>query len=62
VASEIAGAPRRYCEAYSTPDKDQRGYQAILNVFRCIAAPYSEAQKTAMFSKTATEAYRLGLG
>jgi hypothetical protein len=62
VASEIAGAPRLYCEACSTPDKGQCSYQVMLNVFGGIAAPYGEAQKTAMFPKTATEAYGLGLG
>jgi hypothetical protein len=33
----------------------------IFNAFKQLAAPYSEAEKTAMFSKTATDFYRLGL-
>ncbi len=37
-------------------------YQVTFNAFKRIAAPYSEAEKTALFSKTATEFYRLKLG
>ena len=42
--------------------KGQRRYQVIFNAFKRIAAQYSEAEKTALFSKTATEFYRLKLG
>ena len=37
-------------------------YQVIFNAFKRIAAPYSEIEKTALFSKTATDFYRLKLG
>jgi hypothetical protein len=33
----------------------------IFNAFKRIAAPLSEAEKTALFSQTATEFYRLDL-
>jgi predicted TIM-barrel fold metal-dependent hydrolase len=34
----------------------------IFNAFKRIAAQYSEAEKTALFSGTAVDFYRLGLG
>jgi len=34
----------------------------IFNAFKRIAAQYSEAEKTALFSKRAMEFYRLKLG
>jgi predicted TIM-barrel fold metal-dependent hydrolase len=37
-------------------------YQVIFNAFKRIAAQYSEAAKTALFSKTAMEFYRLRPG
>jgi hypothetical protein len=49
-------------ESNFPPDKGQCSYQVIFNAFKRIAAPYSEAEKTALFSKTATDFYRLGLG
>jgi hypothetical protein len=36
--------------------------QVIFNAFKRIAAQYSEAEKTALFSKTATEFHRPKLG
>jgi hypothetical protein len=33
----------------------------IFNAFKRIAAPYSETEKAALFQKTATDFYRLGL-
>jgi hypothetical protein len=33
----------------------------IFNAFKRLAAQYSEAEKTAMFSRTATDFYRLQL-
>jgi len=34
----------------------------IFNAFKRIAAQYSETEKTALFSGTATDFYRLNLG
>ena len=48
-------------ESNFPPDKGQCSYQVIFNAFKRIAAPYSEAEKTALFSKTATDFYRLAL-
>ena len=48
-------------ESNFPPDKGQCSYQVIFNAFKRIAAQYSEAEKTAMFSKTATDFYRLKL-
>ena len=42
--------------------KGQCSYQVIFNAFKRIAAQYSEAEKSALFSKTATEFYRLKPG
>ena len=59
---EAFGPERSMFESNFPPDKDQCSYQVIFNAFKRIAAPYSEAEKTALFSKTATEFYRLKLG
>ena len=48
-------------ESNFPPDKGQCSYQVIFNAFKRIAAQYSEAEKTALFAKTATEVYRLQL-
>ena len=49
-------------ESNFPPDKGQCSYQVIFNAFKRIATPYSEAEKTALFSKTAMDVYRLKLG
>jgi predicted TIM-barrel fold metal-dependent hydrolase len=59
---EAFGPARSMFESNFPPDKGQCSYQVIFNAFKRIAAPYSEAEKTALFSKTATEFYRLKLG
>jgi predicted TIM-barrel fold metal-dependent hydrolase len=59
---EAFGPERCMFESNFPPDKGQCSYQVIFNAFKRIAAPYSEAEKTALFSKTATEVYRLKLG
>jgi predicted TIM-barrel fold metal-dependent hydrolase len=59
---EAFGTQRCMFESNFPPDKGQCSYQAIFNAFKRIAAPYSEAEKTALFSKTATDFYRLKLG
>jgi predicted TIM-barrel fold metal-dependent hydrolase len=58
---EAFGPERSMFESNFPPDKGQCSYQVIFNAFKRIAAPYSEAEKTAMFSKTATDVYRLKL-
>jgi predicted TIM-barrel fold metal-dependent hydrolase len=59
---EAFGPNRAMFESNFPPDKGQCSYQVIFNAFKRIAAPYSEAEKTALFSKTATNFYRLQLG
>ncbi|MES2193944.1 MAG: amidohydrolase family protein [Pseudomonadota bacterium] len=56
---EAFGPDRAMFESNFPPDKGQCSYQVIFNAFKRIAAQYSEAEKTALFSKTATEFYRL---
>jgi len=58
---EAFGPSRCMFESNFPPDKGQCSYQVIFNAFKRIAAHYSEAEKTAMFSKTATDFYRLQL-
>ena len=59
---EAFGPARCMFESNFPPDKGQCSYQVIFNAFKRIAAPYSEAEKTALFSKTAMDFYRLRLG
>jgi predicted TIM-barrel fold metal-dependent hydrolase len=59
---EAFGPARCMFESNFPPDKGQCSYQVIFNAFKRIAAQYSEAEKTALFSKTATDFYRLKLG
>jgi predicted TIM-barrel fold metal-dependent hydrolase len=59
---EAFGPSRGMFESNFPPDKGQCSYQVIFNAFKRIAAPYSEAEKTALFSKTAADFYRLKLG
>jgi len=59
---EAFGPDRAMFESNFPPDKGQCSYQVIFNAFKRIAAQYSEAEKTALFSKTATDVYRLKLG
>jgi predicted TIM-barrel fold metal-dependent hydrolase len=59
---EAFGPARCMFESNFPPDKGQCSYQVIFNAFKRIAAPYSEAEKTALFSKTAIDFYRLKLG
>jgi predicted TIM-barrel fold metal-dependent hydrolase len=58
---EAFGPERCMFESNFPPDKGQCSYQVIFNVFKRIAAPYSEPEKAALFSKTASDFYRLGL-
>jgi predicted TIM-barrel fold metal-dependent hydrolase len=58
---EAFGPSRCMFESNFPPDKGQCSYQVIFNAFKRIAAHHSEADKTAMFSKTATDFYRLPL-
>ncbi|HEV7635952.1 MAG TPA: amidohydrolase family protein [Bradyrhizobium sp.] len=59
---EAFGPERCMFESNFPPDKGQCSYQVIFNAFKRIAAQYSEAEKTALFSKTATDFYRLKPG
>jgi predicted TIM-barrel fold metal-dependent hydrolase len=59
---EAFGPARCMFESNFPPDKGQCSYQVIFNAFKRIAASCSEAEKTALFSKTATDFYRLKLG
>ena len=58
---EAFGPGRCMFESNFPPDKGQCSYQVIFNAFKRIAAQYSEAEKTALLSKTAMEVYRLKL-
>jgi predicted TIM-barrel fold metal-dependent hydrolase len=58
---EAFGPTRCMFESNFPPDKGQCSYQVIFNAFKRIAAQYSEGEKTALFSKTATDFYRLKL-
>jgi predicted TIM-barrel fold metal-dependent hydrolase len=58
---EAFGPSRCMFESNFPPDKGQCSYQVIFNAFKRIAAQYSEAEKTALFSQTATNFYRLKL-
>jgi predicted TIM-barrel fold metal-dependent hydrolase len=59
---EAFGPSRCMFESNFPPDKGQCSYQVIFNAFKRLAAPYSEGEKTALFSKTATDFYRLKPG
>ena len=48
---EAFGPERGMFESNFPPDKGQCSYQVIFNAFKRIAAQYSEAEKTALFSK-----------
>jgi len=58
---EAFGPERAMFESNFPPDKGQCSYQVIFNAFKRIAAHYSEPEKTALFSRTAAEFYRLKL-
>jgi predicted TIM-barrel fold metal-dependent hydrolase len=59
---EAFGPERAMFESNFPPDKGQCSYQVIFNAFKRIAAQYSDAEQTALFSKTAADFYRLKLG
>jgi predicted TIM-barrel fold metal-dependent hydrolase len=59
---EAFGPARCMFESNFPPDKGQCSYQVIFNTFKRIAAPMSETEKTALFSKTAMDVYRLNIG
>jgi predicted TIM-barrel fold metal-dependent hydrolase len=58
---EAFGVNRCMFESNFPPDKGQASYQVIFNAFKRLSANYSESEKTALFSKTATDFYRLQL-
>jgi predicted TIM-barrel fold metal-dependent hydrolase len=59
---EAFGPARCMFESNFPPDKGQCSYQVIFNAFKRITIACSDAEKTALFSKTATDVYRLKLG
>jgi predicted TIM-barrel fold metal-dependent hydrolase len=62
ICIEVFGAGRCMFESNFPPDKGQCSYQVIFNAFKRVAASCSEPEKTALFSKTAADFYRLELG
>ena len=58
---EAFGPNRCMFESNFPPDKGQCSYQVIFNAFKRIAATCSESEKTALFSRTAADVYRLKL-
>ena len=56
---EAFGPDRCMFESNFPPDKGQCSYQVIFNAFKRIAAQYSEPEKTALFSTTAANVYKL---
>jgi predicted TIM-barrel fold metal-dependent hydrolase len=58
---EAFGPERCMFESNFPPDKGQCSYQVIFNAFKRIAAQYNEAEKAALFCKTAADFYRLPL-
>ena len=58
---EAFGPERGMFESNFPPDKGQCSYQVIFNAFKRIAAQYSETEKAALFSKTASDFYRLNV-
>jgi predicted TIM-barrel fold metal-dependent hydrolase len=58
---EAFGPERAMFESNFPPDKGQCSYRVIFNAFKLLSAQYSEAEKTALFSKTAADFYRLKL-
>ncbi|MES5488438.1 amidohydrolase family protein [Bradyrhizobium sp. INPA03-11B] len=59
---EAFGPNRCMFESNFPPDKGQCSYQVIFNTFKRLASQYSEAEKTALFLKTAKDVYRLDIG
>lgn len=59
---EKFGPDRCLFESNFPPDKGQCSYRTLWNAYKRIAAPYSEAEKTALFSGTASRLYRLATG
>ncbi len=58
---EAFGPGRCMFESNFPPDKGQCSYLVIFNAFKRLAEKYSEAEKTALFSGTASRIYRLEL-
>src|SRR5437879_6396680 len=58
---EAFGPNRCMFESNFPPDKGQCSYQVIFNAFKRLAARHSDAQRPALFSRTATDRYKLKL-
>ena len=59
---DLFGPSRCLFESNFPVDKGMAGYGCVWNAFKRLAAGYSEAEKTALFSRTACEIYRLPHG
>jgi predicted TIM-barrel fold metal-dependent hydrolase len=59
---EAFGPGRGMFESNFPPDKGQCSYAVLFNAFKRLGAQYSEAEQTALFSKTAADFYRLEIG
>ena len=58
---EKFGPDRCMFESNFPVDKVSYAYGVVFNAFKRLAAQYSDAEKTALFSGTATEFYKLKL-
>jgi L-fuconolactonase len=58
-AIDTFGPDRCMFESNFPPDKLSGSYRTLWNLFKRVAEPYTEDEKTAMFSGTATRIYRL---
>ena len=61
ICIEAFGSQRAMFESNFPVDKGTCSYQILWNAFKRIAAGYSSDEKTALFSGSATQAYRLKL-
>ncbi len=58
---DAVGVERCMFESNFPVDKEVCGYRVLWNAFKRVASDYSAAEKTALFSRTATTVYRLDL-
>jgi predicted TIM-barrel fold metal-dependent hydrolase len=60
AAIDLFGPARCMFESNFPVDKVSLSYRTLWNAFKLVAAPFSEAEKDAMFRGTAAKFYRLG--
>ena len=58
-AIDTFGPSRCMFESNFPPDKLSGSYRTLWNLFKRVAEPYSDDEKTSMFSGTVTRVYRL---